>query len=119
VTMDNSEEEVIPLTQKSFNSADDERAVRIADLFGDYADRVCAFLPERTGEKIGTVLQLASGGMNSCLGTLRNGTGCGRVVQHRRYSSGGKPNALGNGSKRYRCGFFGSRLIAKAHQKDL
>src|SRR4051812_45661705 len=112
MTMNDSEEKIIALPQKSFDPADYKRTVGITYFFGDDADGVGALLAQGTCEEIGPVLKLASRGVNSCLSTLGNGTGSRRVVQHGGHSSWSKPHTLRDGSQCYRCGFPGSRLIA-------
>ena len=55
------EKKVIILSQEGLDTADDGRAVGIADFLGNHAHRVGALHAERTREKIWAIVELASG----------------------------------------------------------
>ena len=53
VTVRNSQEKIVLLPEVSFDAANDQRTVRVADLLGDYADHISAFYTQIAGIETG------------------------------------------------------------------
>ena len=66
------QKEVLSLSQVLLNPADDRRAVGIADLLGNYPDRVRALVAQRARKKIGPVIEFLGCRVDSVLRLLRN-----------------------------------------------
>ena len=77
------QKEEVALLQVMFDSIDYLRAVVIADLRRDHADRERSLEPQRAGKKVGSVIELARRLQNALLGVFRYGAGRRRVVQSR------------------------------------
>ena len=80
LTMDYGEEEIIVLAQVFFDAADHHRSVRVADFFGDHANRVSALQAQRAGKKVRPVIERLRGFDDAILCVRGDGTCGGRVV---------------------------------------
>src|SRR5579862_1694478 len=95
--MRDGQEEIISLSEVLLDSADNRGAVRVADFFRNYTDRVSALVAKRAGEEVGTVIQFLGCGMDAVLRLLRNRTSRRGVVEHCGNRSWGESQMLRNG----------------------
>src|SRR5260370_4569823 len=96
VTVSNGKKKEIFLSKVSFDPADNQRAVKVADLLRHDTDRVCALYPQVAGIETRPITQLAGSREDSLLGVLGNRSGCSRFVQNRGNDAFSKAHALGN-----------------------
>src|ERR1700686_2729473 len=72
VAMHTGHEEIIFLSRTVLNSRDNRGTVPVSDLMCDHADGKCSLLAERTGKKVGAIVELSGGGNDSFTGSLGN-----------------------------------------------
>src|SRR5205807_6109801 len=98
--VDHRQEEIIALAQIFFDTADHQRAVGVANFFGDHADCVSSFQAQSARKKVRPVIERFRGFDDAILGVLGNGTRRSRVIQRSRHRSGREPEMLRNGLER-------------------
>src|SRR5271155_1417423 len=100
VPMGHREKEEIPLAKISFDSANHQGTVSVADFHSDHSDCMAAFHLQRTREKIRLVVQFARRGQNAVFCFLRDRTRRRRINQHMRNGAGTKVDGLRHGLQR-------------------
>src|SRR5260370_25556257 len=85
MAVDYGQEKIVAAPEIAFHSADDHRTVGIPDFLDDQANCVSAFLAERPGKEIRTVVQLPRGGLDPQLCTFWNRARGRSIVQDGRY----------------------------------
>src|SRR5579885_2216608 len=101
VAMGIGEEEIIFCAEVLFDSADDERAVTVADFLEDDADREGALHAQGTGEEVGAVVQFARCLKNSLARALGNGAGSRGIIEDGGNRARSEANVFGNRLESY------------------
>src|SRR5581483_6908005 len=82
------------LKQVVLNPRQNEGSVPVAQLGDDDSDGERSLRAQRTGEKVGAVIEITRGGKDAVLGFLRNGLCFLGVVKDERERSGGEAERL-------------------------
>ena len=77
VSVNHGQKEEVVFSQIFFDAANDQGSVRVADLFSDHADGVGALKAQRTGEIVGSIIEVFGGLKDAFFSALGNGA-CSR-----------------------------------------
>src|ERR1700691_1862026 len=94
VAVSYGEEKEILLTKITFDSANHQGTVSVADFHSDHSDRMAALHLQRAREKIRLVVQFARRRQDAVFCFLRDRTRSGRIGKHMRNSAGRKVDAF-------------------------
>src|ERR1700736_899604 len=79
--VDYRQKEEIVLPQIFFNTADDHRSIRVANLLSDNSNGIGALQAKGAGKIIGPVIQFLGGRQDPLLGACGDGSRCGGIIK--------------------------------------